>query len=472
MNKNNLKIRIVLWLTLAIIISWFGYMKIVPSGAIGYVYDFHRLNYFIGELTPKERVTINKTEAKINGDPVYFFLKTPRRFEKAKVTVKFKNTTDFPIMEIGLLNNKAAWSYDLKPLQNKIIDQLSLAWPIVPGENSVRLIEREKKYDTVEQFLGNLPPPSEIALYNYSIKNNFLLNNYEPGAESNLIDYSFRGSYQFYTYIKQEELDYVFNFTDLNINPEDDPVEIKVYSKDGEIYSAYSPDKKTNDNGRQVIIKKAGLPEGVYRFSVIANDDVITKSIATEQSRFVLINKAWLAEGNKENFALFTNSRLVNAQIVNPASLGKIKVGDGFLDINETYKQYSVKTLNQPAKIELNKDDIIISGDGVFSFSESGLFDPKFKNVDGNLDINGEKINYVLTNYKTPVDSDGWQTASAEFDLTRGYLEKGQYRFLISVPSLKAEESTQGEIIIKEIKVDLTGTTLKQKLKKYFNYAK
>jgi len=466
---NNLKIRIFLWLILAIIIAWFGYMKIVPSGNISYDYNFSQPSYFIGKLTPAERVEITKTEAKIKGGPVYFSLKTPRRFEQAEVTIKFKNTTDFPIMEIGLLNNKEAWNYDLKPLQNKIIDQLSLAWPIALGENGVRLIEREKKYNTVEQFLGNLPGVDEIALYNYSLKNNFLLNSYEPSRENNLIDYKFRGSYQFYTYIKQEELDYVFDFVDLNINEANGQIAIKVYSEGKEIYSVYTADKKADNNERQAFIKIADLPEGVYRFSIIANDDVITKSIISKQNQFVLINKVWLAQGNKDGLALFTNSRLVNAQTVNPASLGKIKIGDIFLDLNETYKQLSVKILNRPAKIELPKDDIIISGDGVFSFTENGLFDPRLKNVDDNLDVNGEKINYVLTNYQTPVDFDGWQTAVAKFDLTSAYQENGKYQFLISIPSLRTEELSKGEIIIKEIKVDLSGITLRQKLEKYFS---
>lgn len=228
-------------------------------------------------------------------------------------------------------------------------------------------------------------------------------------------------------------------------------------------------DEKAGGNERQAVIKIADLPEGVYRFSVIANNDIITKSITSKQGRFVLINKVWLAQGNKENLTLFTNSRLINAQTVNPASLGKIKIGDVFLDLKETYKQLSAKTLNRPVKVELPYDDIIISGDGVFSFEENSLFDPRFKNVDGNLDINGEKINYVLTNYQTPINFDGWQTASAVFDLTKAYQENGKYQFLISIPSLKAEESAKGEIIIKEIKVDMRGTTWRQKFKKYFS---
>jgi hypothetical protein len=469
-NKNIFKIRIFLWFILAIIIVWFVYLKIAPTGTISYVYDFSRPNYFIGKLTPAERIKTSEAEAEIKGDPVYFSLKTPRRFERAKVTIKFKNTTDLPIMEIGLLNNKNAWSSDLKPLQNKIIDQLNLVWSVVFEENGVKLIEREKKYNTIEQFLNNLPNKEEIALYNYNFKNNFLLKSYKPSQQDNIINYKIRAAYQFYTYIKQEELNYIFNFVDLNLNSDDDPVEIKIYSGDNEIYSTYVTDGKVDNNERQAIVKIADLPEGVYRFSIIANNDIITKNIISKQNQFVLINKVWLADGNKKNITLFTDSRLINAQTINPGSLGKIKVGDTFIDVNETYKQLSIKTLKQPAKIELNKDDIIISGDGVFSFVEAGLFDPKLKTVDENLNINDEKINYVLTNYQTPIDFDGWQTTTQEFDLTKAYQENSKYQFLISIPSLKAEEARQGKVMVKEIKVELFGTTLKQKLKKYFSF--
>ena len=228
-------------------------------------------------------------------------------------------------------------------------------------------------------------------------------------------------------------------------------------------------DNQANDSERQAVIKIADLPGGVYRFSIIANDDIITKNIVSKQSRFVLINKIWLAQDNKEIPTLFTNSRLINAQTVNPGSLGKIKIGDNFLDIKDTYKQFSLKTLNQPVKIELPKDDIIISGDGVFSFSENGLFDPSFRSADGNLAVNEGKINYILTDYQAPTNLNDWRTAVLEFDLAKAYQENGKYQFLISVPSFKAEESTNGEIIVKEIKIDLSGTSLWQKFNKYLN---
>lgn len=467
MDKNIAAIRIILWLILVLSIGFFAYMKICPSGAISYVHDFSGQNYFIGKLSPEERVELRSDEVEIKGDPVYFSLATPRRFERAKITVKFKNTTDFPIMEIGLLNDKNSWNYDLKPLQNKIMDQLYLAWHAISDKNGTILAEREKKYGSVSDFLSNLPPKNEMALYHYDLKAEFALDEYEPSPESSRIGCKLRGSYQFYTYIKNEWLDFVFDFSDLNINADDDPVAIKIYSKQAEIYATLVEDDKKENLARRANIKIPDLPEGVYRFSIIANDDIITESITSRQSRFVLKNKAWLA-GNKENTVLFTDSRIMNVQAMNPASVGKIKIGGDFLDISEPYRQFSMKIQNRAARIELPKSDVIISGDGVFGFAQDELFNPAVKSVDANLGINAEKINYVLADYKTPADFEDWRVASAEFDLTRAYREKGKYKFLISVPGMKAENSHSGEVAIKEIKIDLAGISLVEKIKRYY----
>ena len=411
-------------------------------------------------------MTAGQAGVTVKGDPVYFSVRPPRRFTRAKVTVKFKNTTDSPVVELGLLNDKMAWNYELKPLQNKIIDQLSLVWPTVSGAAGARLIEREKKYNTVEQFLNSLPPTSEIALYDYILKTEFKLADYKPRPESRVIDYNWRGAYQFYTYIKNEALAYIFDFADLNLNQDSDPVRIKVYSQDGLIYERRIADDDASE--RQVSLKITDLPEGTYRVSFIANDDIITKKIISPQSQFALINKVWLADGNAKNLVLYTNSREVSAQTINPASLSEVKVGGRAINLNETHKQFSILTGNRPETIALAKDDIIISGDGVFALAADSLVDPRLPNVDKNLEINQGKINYILTGYQGAKSADGWLSAAADFDLTKAYQENGKYQFLLSLPGLKAGEPAGGEAVIKEIKVELTGTSLAEKIKKYF----
>ena len=389
MDKKRYAIRIILWLGLISSIIWLAYLRIVPSGKISYFYNFQKPSFFIGKLTPEERLEMKSGLAEIKGDPVYFSLRTPKKFNRAAITVKFKNTTAYPVMELGLLNDKIAWNYDLKPLENKVIDQLAMVWPVIYGQAGSRLIQREKKYNSIENFLNSLPPINEIAIYDYNLNNKFLLDKYAPALEPSVIDYNFRGSYQFYTYIKNETLDYTFELTDLNMNEDNDPVDIKVYSEAGLIYAKHLADDQSASPERQANIKINDLAEAVYRVSLTANDDIITKRITTRQSLFSLINKFWLFKSDNSKISLNTNSRVVSAQTTNPASLGIIKVGNSAINLNKTYTQFSVKIDNSAssllksspanfnqqtsglAEIELSNDDVIISGDGVFSFNQS-----------------------------------------------------------------------------------------------------
>ena len=122
MNNLVIKFRIIFWLILAGIVSWLLYMAIVPSGQITYVSDFSSSNYFIKKLSPAERVEIPVNGVQnIIGDPVYFSLRTPRRFDSAILTIKYKNETGLPIIETGVLVDKKIWRYDLEPKENKII---------------------------------------------------------------------------------------------------------------------------------------------------------------------------------------------------------------------------------------------------------------------------------------------------------------------------------------------------------------
>lgn len=464
MDKKIFKIRLCLWLTLAAVIGCFIYLKIVPGGKISYKIKAGEPNYFIGKLTPAERVKTDGDNVVVKGDPVYFSLNPPRRFENAKVTVKFKNETDFPVVELGVLNDKVAWNYDLKPLENKIIDQLSLVWPVVYGADGSRLIQREKKYNSVEEFLKNLPPKDEIAVYDYDLKTEFKLADYKPSAEVKTINCGFRGAFQFYTYLKNEDLNYIFDFKDLNLNKDDDSVKIKVYGPTGLVYEKDIDDDKNDE--RQAIVKISDLPEGIYRINFIANDDIVTQSLTSRQSKFSLINKIWLTDVGGR--ILHTDSREVSAQTINPGSLGQIRVGDEVIDLNETYKQFSLLTDKRPTTVELPKNDIIVSGDGVFAFSTDAIIDPKINNIDRNLDVSQEKINYILTGYQAAKQTDGWQTAEAEFDLTQAYQEKGKFQFLISIPGFKAENENNGQMAIKEIHIELNGTSLIEKIKKIF----
>jgi hypothetical protein len=486
MKNFTVKIRIFLWLILAGVTGWLLYMAVAPSGKISYVADFTSRSYFIGKLTPEERLTPVEGDMPLSriiiGDPVYFSLRTARRFDKAKLTLKYRQSEDAPpIIEAGVLADKIIWRYDLQPIENKIIGRLAFVWD-VKKENGLILLQRNNsasttKYDSVSEFLNNPPARDQIVLYNYDLESEFILDNYAPlkakeKPDLSSIDCALRGAYQFYTYIKDEDLDFTFDFIDINKNKDSDPIDLNLYYGNQIIDTRHLDDDGIANNSgkesgtRRLSLKAANLPEGVYKVELRANDDVITEEITTKQSKLSFAAKIRLAGDGAKNISLFTDSNEISAQTVNPGSLQKIKIGDNEMDINQTYKQFNVATGQGVKEIKLEKDDVILAGNGVFGFSQEALVNPAFKKVDGKLDINS--VNYILAKYEIPAEENGWKIAQAEFDLSGAYREQGQYNFLISIPGLRADDEIDDEIKIDEIKIELEGKSLWEKIFKNF----
>jgi len=512
MKSWRIKLRIVLWLILVIFVGWLLYKGVVPSGKISYSYDFSKAkveqdSWFIQKLTPEERVELSdKAPAKIFGDPVYFALRTPRRFNKAKLTLKYRHgrrdlqisPSMTPIIEAGVLVDKIIWRYDLQPIENKIIDELSKTWQVIKDkgvmllqrkelEETKSLSERLSLFSSIDEFSLNLPARNEIALYNYQLDQEFLLADYQ--AEELSSGYpelssvpALRGPWQFYTYINNEILDFQFSLEDINKNKDSDPVDLQVYYRGELIDSQHLADDGIAEDNNQVSqeremeLKLANLPEGAYKIELRANDDIVTKKIITKQSKLAFINRLWLLDSSDNEIELYTDSRLINAQTINPGSLQTIKIFGPLtsslppleLKLGETYKQFSATTLGDENLLVIAKDDVIIAGDGVFSIDAKSMINPQFKKVTAGFDADKQGINYILTKYNTPIEADGWQVAQAEFDLSRAYREFYKYNFIISIPGLKADDDIDDYIEISEIKIDLEGTTLLEKINKLF----
>ena len=470
-------------------ISWILYQAIVPSGEISYVYDFDKKSRFISEITPDTRVkSIKNKKQEVIGAPVYFNLNTPRKFDKAALSIKYRyNEYKKPItfIEAGILADGLLWRYNLKPIENKIIDELSYTWNVTEKNNSV-LLQRKNTYNNIDQFLNNLPKAREIAIYNYNLKQEYIIPGYTPNDEEKNIEYALRGSYQFYTYIKDEELYYKFSFMDLNENKDPDPIDLHLYYGDELIETKSLKDDIVANNKtgvqRTIEFKLPNMPEGAYKIELRASDDILTKKITTKQSKLSFLNKIRIANENKSNINLFTDSKKIQALTTNPGKLQKITIGKAELNLDETYKQYSLRTVDGLSNIALAHDDIILSGDGIFSFNKDSVINTSFQKVDENLDVDAHGVNYILARYNIPQEVNTWKVATIDFDLEKAYLEKGKflqgflgggkYNFLISVPELSAEDEIDDSIEISEIKVDLKGDNGIGLIKKIWNKKK
>lgn len=489
MHKQILKIRIFLWLSLFSIVFFLLYKGIIPSGHILYKTDFLSDSFFIGKLSPQERVYSidDKNPNIIFGDPVYFSLYTPRKFNTAKLKYRYRrlqpqgidNFLSAPIIETGVLVDNTIWRYDLRPVENLMIDSLSESWEVTRKDNLV-LYQRgvtdssvNRRFSSISDFFEETPNLSKVALYNYDLKKNYTLDNYESlSSEENKVSYSLRGPYQFYTYIDNEDLDFNFEFVDLNKNRDSDAIDIHLYYQDKLIVSEHLDDDGIiTDNGvkgevRNKNISLKNLPKGTYKFELRVNDDIVTKKIGTKQKMISFVNKVWLVEEGLENISLWTDGDILQVKTVNPGSLQTLAVGRNNLVVSETYKQFETEVkkksaFDRYAEIKVEKDGLILAGNGVFSFREESLFNPKFKKVDANLNFDKDNIHYVLAEYKSPLKDDDWREAEVELDLRGAYREDGKYNFIISIPGI---EQSGTYVEFDSIEVDLFGRSLWEKI--------
>ncbi len=476
-----LKLRIAWIAVLLAVVFWLVWMNIVPGGKITYISDLKGFNSFIGNLTPVERIAGNK----IIGDPAYFSLRVPRRFTSAKLTLKYKVDSNVSIIEAGVLKDRATWQYDLRPIYNGKIEELMKDWSIL-ADNGTMLLQRENKFSSIKDFLKNLPEAGKIALYNYDLNDNYTLADYQANTSTITMCRPLTGTYQFYTYIKNENLADDFVFEDLNRNSDSDPIDVYVYYNDKQIFADHlDDDGVATDSGiktpwRHLRVNLASLPEGVYKIGVRANNDIVTRTIETPQIYMTFVNKINLASAPEISCGrnLFTDSRQVQAQTAYSDNLQEISVVDANnpaleaqkIKLTEAFKQFSTEIdLPERSYLILANDGVMVSGDGLFSFGPEQFINPKIRKIDATFNAGKEGIDYVLANYASPAKEGEWFVSPADFDLQNVYKQWNKHSFLLSVPGLKSETSNGEGVTVKEIKVELSGTSIFEKIKKMLN---
>jgi len=457
MNKFRLKIRLILWSILCLAVFIFVYLVLVPAGHIVYINNFskniwHAQN-FIERFTPSERVENGNGFIKISGDPVYFSLFTPRKFERASVSIKYQNLNEVknPILELGLLMNKTVWSYKLEPLQNKLFENFANDWYKIEN-NGLVFLQREKKYDSLNDFLASNPKREELALYNYDLKNKFELQDYR--ANNNWQTYpELRGAYQFYVYIKDEDLNLKLETERLENLPAKDEIILLVSDwNDKEIF------RQNISSSNKIDLNLKNLVTGTYKVEVRTGDNILTKNFSTTQSKLVFINRVW----SMAPIEFWGDNNHLKVRTVAPGSLGNMYFGLEKFDINKTYEPFNfvLNNFQDLNYIRVVNPDLIVESNGLFAFSKEQYFNPAFKRF--GVDLAMDKINYLLGEYKMPASAGDDKVATVDFEISNAYREFGKNSFMISIPGADATQTT---VLIKEIKVELWGRTIWEKIK-------
>ena len=465
----NLKLRTfqgVLILALVTLFVFLGCKEFAPRGVLTMSKSVSETSPFLSRVLPDTRVEDVYTDARgmdlqsIVGEPAYFTLTPPRDFDAIDFEILFKNETA-PVVELGVLTNVDADAYQLKPLQNKILDELD--WDVVQ-EGDVTLYDRHGKYDLIADFLVDTPRLEEIAAYHYQLDRPYRIPYYIPNSQTRTLELSLRGEHEFLTYIENETLNFTFDVMDMNRTIGEDSVTVLVFDKDSEVVASATldDDGDVSQDGvgsemRSISINSS-LPNGVYKFVFKTNRDIFIRRITTTQQKLTFTNHLFLGDEvgywpEPRATSFMTEAKNLSLETQHAEGVQTVTIARAPVSVDEPFVQtrHSVRAPGL-SYAHVPKGDLLIRGAGHYAFTPGMYFNPDPVRLGWDTDLDALGINYVITTYKEPVVEDDVVRAQASFELIGVPQVRDAWKFVFSLPGIY---DYQGSIELSDIKVRL-----------------
>lgn len=138
------------------------------------VYNYslsRKINRFISPLRPKERLSRHYQDEKgdwvkdIKGPLTYFDLGPVRKDQKLTLMIKYR--AEVPEVRFGeVLSAGDELKYNPHPFYNEFLQNLD--WEYVADEQGVVLYQKEKHFESVSEYLNNVPLDKTNAVYFFS----------------------------------------------------------------------------------------------------------------------------------------------------------------------------------------------------------------------------------------------------------------------------------------------------------------
>jgi hypothetical protein len=439
------KLRLFLYSFLVVITIILAYFYFCPLGDVTYKHDFSKKHYnflggqgFFHKLGPAERIA-NKN--KIIGDPAYLYLRAPSRFSSANLKLKYKispellNSEEFLNIEAGVLLDKDNWRFALYPVFNNYLEKLLSEWD-AQEKDGVIFYQREKKFDNYLDFLKQ-KDFSRTAFYNYNVDYDYIIKNYQPQRVDDYLNIeNIRGSYSFFTYIKNEDLNFDFDFS--VYSEALSSLSLYVYFYNNIIFSQNLLDSKGEDvNNINYNLNLKDLPEGVYKVEIRSGDNFITKKLSTSNSKLVFLNKIWLS-GLENGWEVFSNRSNFRIKTLEADCLGEIDINSEKFIVDKIYQQFNFSLSDNSSdlnKITSNSCGLLIENSGLFSFTADSFFNPLPQKLEEGVDLN--KFDFIIAKYKKPQTAGEYFISEIDINLNNAFKDKDGYQFIISAPFLK-----------------------------------
>ncbi|MBU1323423.1 LytR C-terminal domain-containing protein, partial [Patescibacteria group bacterium] len=419
---------------------------------------------------PGENGVLQIPQQIIRQSVVTFNLKLiTKPIEGVWVNLRFKGNSKE--IKIGVRGSEKE-KYQYLPLYNQILNPLEWSKTY---EGKTTFWQREKKYQDLSGLVSQ-PPVSEdakVASYFFN-PSDIVMKENSPSSQSNLkIEKTLRGSHTLLVKVNKGPFLLTVIKQDINTYEGEDVLSVQIYNGQNKIAEQLIPDDGVTDAGRLAMapqkseIKINDIKPGIYKIvlqDMTKNADILIKSVEINQPSLVFQTPLFVDDGKPTT--LWTNSKEITMITAHSSSIQTVKLDGKYdLKVEKDGKEFAFDLNNPDSKIatssganastlhrlEIPKNDLIISGDGYFAFSQESFFNPEpIKAVDLSQVSDINKIDFIIANYQTVKKDGEWYTAQAYFDPFGITIDDDILYFSLESPELN---SYGGEIVIDSLEV-------------------
>ncbi len=448
-----------LWsLILALLfLSFFIYQKVSPFGFQCQAKLISTNHFIFGRgclslASPQDRREL-KDNLIVKGDPLYFSLYAPRKFENLDVEIIFqpKFEDNLSNISLGLLVNKELWQYYLQSIYNQDLDRFNDYYAIY--EEPLLLLQKDKQFDSIDEWLLTFNDQGKSLCQDKELHQCLSVYNLQAAEKNRIRPYynlahlekqevnlklKLKGRHTFFIYLNEEDnLDLLLKFA----GPKDETVLVEILKDDYSVYQ-YQESSLADLN-----LSLSNLGGGVFQVNILISDDVFIDQLKIQARAMVFKNRFW--SNVNEKLSIVTDENNLHLKLLSPENRQVISFAGETYNIEELFIQHKLES-NNPSNnlIEMEKASLLLESNGYFALNENLLFNPGF----GNLQASTQP-DFILANYIVPEKlDDKFLKAKATFKLSQTFYENNLYNFIISIPGLRAEDSTNSELLVKSIK--------------------
>ncbi len=433
------------WLVGGAVFVWLFFNRYPISGQMAVESNLDGKSPWINSFLPAERVTKPGSQAagwtgqRILDEPVYATALSPGAYDSVDVALEYR-TQRQPFLEFGLVRDETGKDLELRPMYSSQLETDD--WQAVKLDGQPGFMR-----SGVAVTRPNNAYQPGLAVWDATSGMPLLA---DPIGHASDIPVSLRGEHDFYFVPAGGEIRVRFTLQNSNRRRKKNPVALRVYRGQTELrYEAVGFSGEASDMQRpfthEILISSA--TPGVYRVSLIADDNMFIRKIWTTSQHWVVGPRLYLgdtigyAAPASTRTTIFTKALQLTAQTFHIAGLQTIMFGERVFTLKRTHEVQLVDRSDrdeQSVSLLAPRGDVRFVLAGFAAFSQAAYFDPLPRKLMDATDLSAEKIETVLTSYQRPERlANGWLRSTMSFKLDQ---QKSSLWFVLSAPGLKARD--------------------------------